>query len=320
MESEGACIETTLTGTPVPILDLQYTIAWRARERGVTGVRVPSGASGKSVAIVGAGPTGIAAAFRLIELGHTVHLYEHTDRLGGVPERVLARHRALASPKAEINALLRPALDAGRIRIHFGATLGKDLDLADLHAGCDAVLVAVGLWTERSLGTARGVIGALDFLEMNEHTVPERVAILAGGDSAMDAARVVQTHGAKEIFIIFGGPRSALHWHMPEGWFATPGVQAMMNWQPLGYATDQAGSVSGVRLRHSELNVETTLPVGMVIEAMGLKANDAIRAALAGEAGRIYTAGALVNGGTSVGRCVAEGLAIAHAIHKDISA
>ena len=319
LESEGACIETTLAGTPVPILDLQYTIAWRARERGATGVRVPTGASGKSIGVVGGGPTGIAAAIRLIELGHTVHLYEQTDRLGGVPERVLARHRGLAGPKAEIDAILESALDAGRVHIHFGATLGKDLDLANLHASHDAILVAVGLWKERSLGTARGVIGALDFLEMTRHTVPERVAILAGGDSAMDAARVVQARGAKEIFIIFSGPRSSMHWHMPESWFATPGVQAMMNWQPLGYVMDHAGNVSGVRLRHSDLNVETTLAVGMVIEAMGLEADDAIRPALACEAGRIYTAGALVNGGASVGRCVAEGLAIADTIHEDIS-
>jgi len=319
LESEGACIETTLTGTPVPILDLQYTIVWRARGRGATGVRVPTGASGKSVGIIGGGPTGIAAAIRLIELGHTIHLYEQTDRLGGVPERVLSRHRALASPMAEIDVLLQPALDAARIYIHFGATLGRDLDLASLHASHNAVLVAVGLWKERSLGTARGVIGALDFLAMNGQTVPERVAILAGGDSAMDAARVVQGCGAKDIFIIFGGPRSELHWHMPEGWFATPGVQAMMHWQPLGYATDHTGNVSGVRLRHSELNVETTLPVGMVIEAAGLEVNASVRSALAGVAGRIYTAGALVNGGASVSRCVADGLAIAETIHKDIS-
>ena len=215
--------------------------------------------------------------------------------------------------------LLQPALDAARIYIHFGATLGRDLDLASLHASHNAVLVAVGLWKERSLGTARGVIGALDFLAMNGQTVPERVAILAGGDSAMDAARVVQGCGAKDIFIIFGGPRSELHWHMPEGWFATPGVQAMMHWQPLGYATDHTGNVSGVRLRHSELNVETTLPVGMVIEAAGLEVNASVRSALAGVAGRIYTAGALVNGGASVSRCVADGLAIAETIHKDIS-
>jgi NADPH-dependent glutamate synthase beta subunit-like oxidoreductase len=150
--------------------------------------------------------------------------------------------------------------------------------------------------------------------------VPERVAILAGGDSAMDAARAVQRRGAKEIFIVFGGPRSAMHWHMPESWFATPGVHAMMNWQPLAYETGPEGHVRGVRLRHSELHTEAVLPVSLVIEAMELQAADYVRAALAGEGRRIYTAGALVNGGASVSRCVAEGIVIADTIHHDISA
>ena len=319
LESEGACIETTLTGTPVPILDLQYVIAWRARERGETGAHIPPESTGKKVAIVGGGPTGIAAAIRLVEFGHTVHLHEQSDRLGGIPERVLSRHRSPADPKAEIDAILQPALAAARLELHFGVTLGKDLRLEDLRANHDAVLVATGLWQERSLGEARGVIGALGFLESTDHPVPDRVAILAGGDSAMDAARVVQSRGAKEIFIVFGGPRSEMHWHMPESWFATPGVHAMMHWQPLGYETDHDGRVRGVRLRHAELHSETVLPVALVIEAMGLQAADCVRAALAGENARVYSAGALGNGGASVSHCVADGLAIADTIHRDIS-
>ena len=390
MESEGACIETTLTGTPVPILDLQYAISWRARDRGETGVRVPPEATGKSVAIVGAGPAGIAAAIRLVELGHAVALYEQTERLGGVPERVLSSHRQW-SAREEIAAILQPALAASRLRVHLGSTLkmnalamchperssvggeggdgteskdpggpitcsaeadrrdpstalrppfrlrsaqddtragghslrsfealGKDLHIDELSANHDAVLVATGLWQERSLGQTTGVIGALAFLESANPAVPDRVAVLAGGDGAMDAARAVLSRGAKEIFVIFGGPRSALHWHLPESWFATPGVQAMMHWQPLGYATDRAGQVCGVRLRHAELQIESVLPVGLVIEAMELQVADPVRTALADAAGRVYTAGALVNGGASVSHCVAEGLAAAAAIHRDI--
>jgi len=318
MESEGACIETTLTGTPVPILDLQFAIAWRARDRGQTAARVPLSATGKCVAIVGGGPAGIAAAIRLVELGHAVNLYEQADQLGGAPARVIAPHRQL-DPQAEIEAVLQPAVAAARLRIHLGAALEKDLRLDALRGNHDAVLLATGLWQEPSLGKARGVVGALTFLESTAPAVPERVAILAGGDAAMDAARAVQSRGAKEIFIIFGGPRSALHWHMAESWFATPGVHAMMNWQPLGYETDREGNVRGVRLRHAELRAESVLPVALVIEAMGLEVADSIRAALASKDDGIYTAGAVVNGGASVSRCVAEGLATADAIHRDLS-
>ena len=317
IEREGACIETTLTGTPVPIIDLQYAISWRARDRGETGVRLPRESSGKSVAIVGGGPAGIAAAIRLLELGHSVALYEQTDRLGGIPARVIFPHR-IPDPWPEIDAVLQPALAAARLSLHFGVTLGTDLRLEDLHAEHDAVLVATGLWQESSLGKVPGVTAALPFLESSRHTVPDRVAVLAGGDCAMDAARVAQTRGAKEIFVIFGGPRSAMHWHMPESWFATPGVQAMMNWQPLGYETGQDGRVSGVRLRHAELHVENVLPVGLVIEALDLQVADGVRAALASATGRVHTVGALTNGGASVARCVAEGLAAAAAIHQDL--
>lgn len=317
VESEGACIETTLTGTPVPILDLQYAIAWQARDLGQTGARVPQEATGKSVAVIGGGPAGIAATIRLIELGHVVDLVEQSDRLGGVPERVLSTHRQL-SPRAEIDAILQPALVAARLRVHFGITFGKDLLLEDVRADHDAVLIATGLWQERSLSKAGGVVGALTFLESSADSVPDRVAVLAGGDAAMDAARAAQSRGAKGIFVIFGGPRSAMHWHLPESWFATPGVQAMMNWQPLGYETDPAGHVCGVRLRHTDLQAESVLPVGLVIEAMELQIADPIRAALGRNVSRVYSAGALVNGGASVNHCVAEGLAIADVIHQDI--
>jgi len=227
-------------------------------------------------------------------------------------------HRQL-DPRPEIDAILQPALAAERLHVHFGATLGKDVHWEKLRTDHAAVLLATGLWQERSLGRARGVHGALPFLESPPPTVPDRVAILAGGDAAMDAARVVQQRGAKEIFIIYRGPRSELHWHLPESWFATPGVRAMMSWEPLGYETNQEDHVRGVRLRHADLRLETTVPVELVIEAMELQVADDLRPALALPVRGVYIAGALVNGGASVGHCVAEGLAIAEAIHRDLS-
>jgi NADPH-dependent glutamate synthase beta subunit-like oxidoreductase/2,4-dienoyl-CoA reductase-like NADH-dependent reductase (Old Yellow Enzyme family) len=318
LESEGACIETTLTGASVPILDLQLAIAARARQRGQTAIRLPTASSRHRVAVIGGGPTGLAATIRLLELGHAVDLYEQSSRLGGVPERLLASTRGI-SPQPEIDAILAPACAADRLDLHFGEALGHGLVLSDLLESHDAILVATGLWHERSLGHAPSVLDSLTFLESSLPFVPDRVAILAGGDSAMDAARLAQSRGAKEIFIIFGGPRSALHWHMPESWFATTGVQAMMNWQPLGYETESNGRVTIIRLRHTELSIETSLSVGLVIEAFGLEAAPTVSAALAEKSARVYTAGALVNGGASVSQCVADGCAIAATIHRDLS-
>ena len=331
LQSEGACVETTLTGKPVPILDLQFTIGWQARDRGQSGVRIPGYASGKHVAIVGGGPAGIAAAVRLLEQGHAVTLHEHSDRLGGTPERVIPAIRLPDIP-GEIAALLRPALDAGRLRLLFGSTLGRNLSLAGLQAGHDAVLLAVGLWREQSIGRAQGVLGGLEFLEAAKRKtltrVPERAALLAGGDSAMDAGRTLQNLGAKEIFVVFGGPRSAMHWHLPESWFATPGIHAMMHWKPFGYACHPDGSLAAVRLLHTELGVEAALPVGMAIEAMQLQLADAEQLApilapthpgnCRTTLERVYAAGGMVNGGASVAECVAEGIAAADIIHHDL--
>jgi len=373
LQSEGACIETALTGAPVPILDLQYTVSWRARERGETGVRIPDSATGRRIAIVGGGPAGIAAAIRLVEHGHAVALFESSDRLGGAPERVIPAER-LPQIRGELDAALKPAITAGRMIVHFGTALGIDgmqpsrlswhagvspanaqagspravtgetpvfrgVSLNQLRAEYDAVLIAAGVWEEYSLGSMPGVVGALDFLEAAkrgaETLIADSVAILAGGDSAMDAARTVQQLGAKEIFIVFGGPRSEMHWHMPESWFATPGVHAMMNWQPLGFVPHADGRACGVHIRHVQIGVESVLGAGLIIEAMGLRVADSLRTALAGvdfsEGGhvsvdiahrtsveRLYAAGGLVNGGASVGQCVAEGLAAAEAIHLDL--
>ncbi len=319
LESEGACIETTLTGSPVPILDLQLAIATGGRERGEAGLPMPADPPRFRTAVIGGGPTGLAATIRLLGLGHAVDLYEQSSRLGGVPERLLSAHRHL-SPQGEIDAILAPARAAGRLVIHFGKSLGGNLVIDELQAGHDAILVTTGIWHERSLGMVPGVVASLAFLESGTSSLPGRVAILAGGDSAMDAARAAQASGAREIFIIFGGPRSAMHWHLPESWFVTPGVKAMMEWQPLGYETNAAGALTAIRLRHTALGLETSVRVDLVIEAMGLEPDPAVLAALGKKNERIYTAGALTNGGASVSHCVAEGVAVAETIHRNLSA
>ena len=135
----------------------------------------------------------------------------------------------VTSPSDEIEALLAPAIAAKRLNVFTGQTLGTSIALEELLQTYDAVLLSIGVWKEASLGQPlTGVMSGLDFLEAAKNgtlmTVPARVAILAGGDSAMDAAKVAQTLGADEIFILFGGPRSGMHWHMPESWFASLGA------------------------------------------------------------------------------------------------
>lgn len=345
MLCEGACIEATLTGRPVPIHDIQYVACWLAREEGDAAVKIEGPRSGKCVAVVGGGPTGVACAVKLAEKGHEVVLIERDERLGGTPELVIPAGRYMGA-RAEIDAVLQPALDAGLLEIQFGQELGRHVVFEGLREEYDAILLAAGAWQERSLGKAEGVIDALSFLRKAKRdgtaSVPARVAVLSGGDCAMDAAVTARSLGAYDVYVVYGGSRADMHWHMSEDWFANPGVHCMTLCQPIGYELDADGRLAGLKFRRqnaAEGNREAVLEIDMVVEAMGLGVSDGLRQALPGIAlgadglvqtaaegvfstgvDGVFAAGGLVNGGASVAQCVAEGMRAAAAIDEYLAA
>ncbi len=214
------------------------------------------------------------------------------------------------------------------------------MDLSSLRSSADAVLITAGLWGERTLGRIPGVFGGLDFLEAvargEAPPITGAAVLLIGGDSAMDAARALQSLGADPLHLVFAGPRSALHWHMDEAWFASLGVHLHLETTPLGFDSAPDGHVLGVRVARGPDDEETVLPAGIVVEAMGLEIDGVTRAALAGlpfqenglvavEPGTfqmapgLYAAGACVNGGASVAGCVSEGMRAADEIHAELS-
>ncbi len=321
MEAEGACIETSLRGISVPILDLQASIAWEALQTGKARLVIPEKPNGRSIAIIGSGPAGLGAAAFLLEKGYLVRLHEKSQILGGMPARVIPARRTGPLDR-EIESLLEPALRANRLSITLGSEILPGPDLENLRRSVDAVLVCAGVWREPTLGgRGNGVRSGLEFLESFKSgartSVPDRVAVLAGGDCAMESARVSRESGASQVYVIFEGERSALHWHMPESWFATPGVHAMMEWEPLRYERGPGGDLHGLHLRHATLGTSALLEIDMAIEALGLEPDprwDFIQ----NEASEIYFAGGILNGGTSVASCLAEGRAAAAEIHAGL--
>jgi len=343
---EGGCIESTLTGTPIPIRDIQYVVSWLAREETNIGINFPSEPTGTNIAVVGAGPAGLSAAAILAEYGHCVTLFERGKQLGGTPEAFISASR-YPGAHLEITARFQPAIDAGRIKICFGQELGLNLTLDDLRKKYDAVLLTMGLWQEHRLTdiSPNSVTNALTFLseikQRKTPTLPRSIAILAGGDSAMDAARETKRLGAQDIYIVYGGSRSDMHWHMDEAWSASDGVHMLTLTEPIGYATDTEGNLTGLKCRRTDIGSgsDFEIPVKMVIEAMGLKIATLTREALSGieftEAGLIkttqdnpfsttlegvFTAGAMINGGASAAQCIAEGMQAAETINKFLSA
>ena len=343
MLCEGRCVASTLDGAPIPIHDIQYVVSWEALRNGLTGICVPASDSGKKVAVVGAGPAGLSCAATLLEKGHQVVLFERSSRLGGTPEQVIRASR-FPGAHAEAQALLMPALRRARLVIKYGVELGRDTTLEEMRRGHDVLFLAAGVWGEKSLGAATGVVSGLDFLSQSKaghvKTLPERVILLAGGDSAMDSARVALEQGARELLIVYGGPLSEMHWHMDDSWFRTEGVHFLTMTQPMGYRVDNEGKVTGLRIRRclgdtleAEETEEAILASTFIIEAMGLGLEASLASALKGcsftDEGLVKTAegsslscglpgvfagGGAINGGASVSQCVAEGMRAAHEI------
>ncbi len=156
--------------------------------------------TGKKIAVVGAGPTGLTAAFYLSLFGHEVRIYESHAEAGGMLRFALPEYRL---PKAVLSKEIELIRRLG-VQFEFNKNVGTDISLNDLSIDYDAVFLSIGTWKEAWVylpGTElKGVMPALLFLEAiaKEEPVPlgQRVAIIGGGNAAIDSARTALRRGA----------------------------------------------------------------------------------------------------------------------------
>ena len=157
--------------------------------------------TGKKMAIVGGGPAGLAAAYYLRQEGHQVDLYEALPQLGGMVRYGIPSFRL---PWDKLDSEIKSITDLG-VNVHFNKKLGSDFTIQDLKdGGADAVLIAIGahkskpMWVDNE--DAEGVIGGIEFLRKvvlkEEVNAGKTVAVIGGGDVAMDCARVAKRLGA----------------------------------------------------------------------------------------------------------------------------
>ncbi len=279
---EEACVREAAEGKPVEIGRLQrYATDASMARQGHPFARAE--ATGKRVAVVGAGPAGLACAHRLALLGHEVALYEARPKPGGLNEYGIASYKSTEDFAAREVAWL---MQIGGITLLPG-TLGADLTLDALRAEHDAVFLAVGLGGVNALraeGEALAGVGdAVGFIsdlrqaaDLGGLPVGRNVVVIGGGMTAVDAAVQSKLLGAESVTIAYRRSRE----EMPASRYeqdlaASKGVRLMFNAMPV--SVQGAGAAQGVEMEYTAVTdgrVTGTgerfrLPADQVLKAIG---------------------------------------------------
>ena len=356
VQCRGHCIENVFSGNPVPIGEVQVYVARTAREKGWISIPTDVPATGKRIAVIGAGPPGLACAVTLLRRGHAIDLFDHEADLGGLATSAIPEKRLQADEsEAEIKAVFGDVWGR-RLDYHTDRALSHDRALDDLLCEYDAVFLGIGLAECPSIAEVRppGVEDAIAFLKYaraGEATVPERVAVLGGGNTAMDAAVQAASLGARDVYLVYRRSFAEMPaWPAERDEALNLGVHFLLLTHPLGYEFDDQGKLRGTRIARTVLGEpdssgrrrpvivpgsESVLEVDLVLEALGqempagmeallpeveLTADRLIKIDERGRTSRpgVYAGGDIVNGGSTVVQAVAEGMRAAEAIDADL--
>ncbi|MCX6028678.1 MAG: FAD-dependent oxidoreductase [Chloroflexi bacterium] len=187
---------------PVSIRDVERTLGDYALEHAGEFYAPPAIASGKRVAVVGAGPAGLTAAYFLRKHGHDVTVYDRMPEAGGMLTYSIPAYRL---PKSVVQTQVAALAGMG-IRFELGVNVGgPGLALSDLRARYASVFLATGLWNGKTLRLERGELldSGLEFLFDIQRGVPrpvgERVLVIGGGSVAVDVAITARRLGATDV-------------------------------------------------------------------------------------------------------------------------
>ena len=168
---------------------------------------VPNVKTGKRVAVVGGGPSGMTAAYFLSLMGHEAVIYEEHEKLGGMLRYGIPEYRL---PKSRLDEDIKAILGAGDIKVHYNTKVGRDITFKELKENYDAVYFGIGAQIGNRMpmenADAKNVIPAADFLqEVANGNAPDltgkKVVLIGGGNVAMDAARTAVRLNAESIHV-----------------------------------------------------------------------------------------------------------------------
>lgn len=344
---EEACVREAAEGKPVEIGRLQRYATDTLMGQGVHPY-TRAAETGKRVAVVGAGPAGLACAHRLAMHGHDVVIYEARDTAGGLNEFGIAAYKTVDGfAEAEVAWLLK----IGGITVETGKALGRDLTLESLADEFDAVFLSIGLGGVNALRASgedkSGVEDAVDFIATLRQTddlttlpVGRNVVVIGGGMTAVDAAVQSKLLGAENVTIAYRRGRDAMSASRYEqDLAASKGVKLMFNVQPvavhgngaaveieLEYTTSQGGTLTGtgetVRLAADQVfkAIGQTLdgaPGGLALEGNKIAVSETGQTSVAG----VWAGGDCASGGDDLTvTAVAEGRDAAMDIHASLMA
>ncbi|AEI94305.1 NAD(P)-dependent oxidoreductase [Roseobacter litoralis] len=254
---EQACVREMAEGKPVEIGRLQRYATDTLMQRDIHPY-TRAAATGKRIAVVGAGPAGLSCAHRLALLGNDVVIYDGHAKPGGLNEYGIAAYKSTDDFAAREVAWL---LDIGGITVETGKVLGGDLTLDSLSAQYDAVFLAVGLGGVNALNLEgddkSGVTDAVSFIEtlrqsrdLTKLPVGRNVVVIGGGMTAVDAAVQSKLLGAENVTIAYRRDRAAMSASRYEqDLAASHGVKLMFNVQPV--AIHGNGAAAEIELEYT---------------------------------------------------------------------
>jgi dihydropyrimidine dehydrogenase (NAD+) subunit PreT len=314
---EGACVLNDRDEQPIKIALLQRHATDYVLERKVRLFEAGK-ATGKRVAIVGAGPAGLACARDLRRAGHAVTVFEAKPQPGGLNTYGIAEYKL----KADVAlAEVQDILDLG-VEIKLGVTIDS---LEPLLTEYDAVFVGVGLGKTKGLGIPgehlEGVLDALTFIEhlkthpYHETRVGKRVLVIGAGNTAIDAVTQAKRLGAEDATIVYRRGEADMPCYDYEYELAKrDGCGFRFNAAPKRIVGN--GRVEGLEIETVETKRET-IPCDMVIVAIGQGARTDL--AWPKDHPRVFVGGDCANGGAEIVNAAAEGVAAAKRIHERLT-
>ena len=304
---EAVCVRNTQEDRPVAIGRLQRHAVDALMESDKPQIFTRAPLTGKKIAVVGAGPAGLACAYTLARKGHDVAVYDARPKAGGLNEYGLASYK---TPDNFAQREVQWLLDIGGITLTHNWKLESNAQLNALRKDFDAVFLGVGLSTTHALGVAgealQGVQDAVDFIATLRQTpdlsalpVGRRVVVIGGGMTAVDAAVQSKLLGAEEVHMVYRrGPETMSASTAEQEWAQTNGV-VLHQWLAPVEILGRDGSVCAVRFAEQAMvggklqatGREITFEADTVLKAIGQKLGNPVLAAagLALDGGRIQT-------------------------------